>query len=273
MARHPRFAAAVVDEVNPIVAAYIRAADDAPAKLQVPDSSGSVEIAGVLSAASAPSGADDGNEKMEGRLISFRAFMDELRDRYRASHAARMHEVAFLANALATGCSLLSRPFTEQEAFDAAVATCNLGLDLWPSGAPLPGSLVAPFEMGWSMLLRDVSQRVAARLSDVLVGVHSDEAATEEGLDELRRQLLKHRRLGTPWLVHDALDVLAGLDTPAWNSLLGLLSECPVVPASTVAIVKRQTTPIDPNAFTFVSSREELELIGRFLDQLSLAAE
>ncbi|HZF40454.1 MAG TPA: hypothetical protein VE715_16640, partial [Blastocatellia bacterium] len=49
----------------------------------------------------------------------------------------------YLANTLMAGCSIQARPFTAQEASDAAIAICNLGLENW---APhwLPANATAP---------------------------------------------------------------------------------------------------------------------------------
>ncbi len=40
--------------------------------------------------------------------------------------------LAYLANAIIAGCSIQARPFAPQEASNAAVAVCNLGLEAWP---------------------------------------------------------------------------------------------------------------------------------------------
>ncbi len=55
----------------------------------------------------------------------------------------RTQELAYLANAIVAGCSLQARPFTAQEASDAAVATCNLGLENWPPHWLPPASRLA----------------------------------------------------------------------------------------------------------------------------------
>ena len=49
------------------------------------------------------------------------------------AHSRRMEELGYLANALMAGCSIQSRPFTAPEAWDAAIAVCNLGLENWPT--------------------------------------------------------------------------------------------------------------------------------------------
>ena len=46
---------------------------------------------------------------------------------------ARQEELAALANVLVAGCTIDARPFTPQEASDAVLATCTLGLECWPA--------------------------------------------------------------------------------------------------------------------------------------------
>ena len=98
----------------------------------------------------------------------------------------RSQELAYLANTIVAGCSIQARPFTAQEASDAAVATCNLGLENWPphwlpaearrgssvleAGAALPDDflvghdLVSVFQVGWTVLHEEVCMYAAERL-------------------------------------------------------------------------------------------------------------
>ena len=52
------------------------------------------------------------------------------------AYLTRSRELGFLANTLLAGSSVQSRPFTPQEASDAAACTCNLGLECWPAVWP-----------------------------------------------------------------------------------------------------------------------------------------
>ena len=63
-----------------------------------------------------------------GHQLQMRPLMDYVRDTDDTAYLARNRELAFLANTLMAGCSIQSRPFTAQEASDAAVGICNLGL-------------------------------------------------------------------------------------------------------------------------------------------------
>ena len=105
------------------------------------------------------------------RLMEFVMHHDE------TAYLTRSRELAFLANTLAAGSSVQSRPFTPQEASDAAACICNLGLESWPARGPGAASkrassqreldtgmppdaflvnhdLVTAFEVGWSVLYR-----------------------------------------------------------------------------------------------------------------------
>ena len=91
---------------------------------------------------------------------------------------------------------------------------------------------------------------------------------TLEGLRTLAQSLETHLAAGTPWLAHEDLDVLAVLDTPAWYALLGLLSECPVVPDAVTAIVERRTRGVDPKAFSFIAKGADVDTVRAFVARL-----
>jgi hypothetical protein len=200
-----------------------------------------------------------------------------------SAYATRSRELAFLANALMAGCSIQSRPFTVLEASDAAVAVCNLGLEEWqarrlegevrepsPGGqATLPDTfladhdLISVFQLGWSAL-HEMSMSVADRLVAVLEDVRCVDVETQRGLHALRRELVTQRTAGTPWRARDALDVIAILDMPAWVSLLGVLDECPVLPAALTAALERRTGRVSATAFEFISTRRQIAEVRMF---------
>jgi hypothetical protein len=74
----------------------------------------------------------------------------------RTSRRAGAGSSAISANTLISGCSLQARPFTPQEASDAVLATCNLGLENWPAAASddilMSQDLVGVFQIGWAIL-------------------------------------------------------------------------------------------------------------------------
>ncbi len=181
----------------------------------------------------------------------------------------RAQELAFVANALVGGCRLQSRSFTPREASQGAAATCSLGLLRQP--AP-PGvdylvghDLIGIFEDGWAALHREVSLFVGEALLAALRGIRTGESETLAGLQELQRSLETHLAAGTPWLALDDLEVLAVLDTPTWSGLLGLLSECPIIPDAVTAIVERHTGRVDPSAFAFVSTNTDIDVVRAFM--------
>jgi hypothetical protein len=215
------------------------------------------------------------------RLMEFVLHHDE------TAYLARSRELGFLANTLLAGSSVQSRPFTPQEASDAAACICNLGLECWqgatsqgpsspreldtsmpPSAFLADRDLVTAFEVGWSVLYRDVSLFVADQLVSTLADLHCADADTRRGLLALRRTLKKQRKAGTPWLARDAADVLATLDMTAWISVLGLLDECPILPAALTAVLERRTTPVSPTTFEFISTTVQIGEIRLFMRTL-----
>ncbi len=303
---------------NPIAAAYFRAADDTAASpdhdasrlprraLEPSSSDGSVSealdaIVGLLAEAGLvperPRALLEGTVPQPSRLTRMRPLMEHVRDTDDNAYFTRSREIAFLANTLMAGCSVQSRPFTAQEASDAAVGICNLGLEHWPArwpgvethdaapptstadlGATVPETflvdhdLVTAFEVGWSVLHEDVSMFVAEQLIVTLTDLRCVDAEIQRGLDALRRKLVRQRDAGTPWRARDALDVLAILDMPSWASLVGLLDECPVLPAALTATLEGRIGPVSATAFEFISTTGQIgevrAFMGRLLDAL-----
>jgi len=155
------------------------------------------------------------------RLIEFVLHHDE------PAYLTRSREHAFLANTLLAGSSVQSRPFTPQEASDAAACICNLGLECWTARGPGATSrgkssprkpdtsmppdaflvghdLVTAFEVGWSVLYQDVSLFVADQLLSTLADLRCVDPDTRRGLRALRRKLEQQRKAGTPWGARDA---------------------------------------------------------------------
>jgi hypothetical protein len=227
----------------------------------------------------------------QARLPLLRQLMRFVRHDDEAAYLARTREFAFLANTLVAGSSVQSRPFTPQEASDAAGCICNLGLECWPARWPGTAShgasssrerdtamppdaflvehdLVTAFEVGWSVLYQDVSLFVADQLISTVADLRCGDAETRHGLRALRRTLVAQREAGTPWLARDAADVLAILDMTAWISVLGLLDECPILPAALRAVLDRRTTSVSPTAFEFISTTAQIGEIHLFMRTL-----
>jgi Family of unknown function (DUF6178) len=188
----------------------------------------------------------------------------------------RSEELTYLANTLMAGCAFQGRSFPEQEAGDAAMAVCNLGLENWPrqwsAAKSLPDDflikqdLLVVFQVGWTVLYKDVVMYSTGRLLAVLGDLHCDDLDVQSNLDELRNDLLKAFREGMPWRVREEMDALATLDIPAWAVLLGLIDECPVLHAVLSAAPK--TRSVRPDAFEFISENRQIGLIREFLEAL-----
>jgi hypothetical protein len=308
MARQRRRRSNGEPSVNPVVAAYFRAvndprasgddaARDLPQGASTPSATDAVaDMLDTLSKAGlVPQRARaliEGTSAQPSRLARVRTLIEYVRDSDDSLYLARSHELAFLANTLVAGCSIQSRSFTTQEASDAAAGICNLGLEHWPARWPdchttspadldaaLPDAflidhdLVSAFEVGWAVLHEDVSMFVAGQLLAALSLLRCSDADIQEGLDTLRAELTQQREAGTPWRARQALEVIAMLDMPAWVSVLGLLDECPVIPAALTATLEGRTGAVSATEFEFISTTSQLgrirEFMARFLDILS----
>ena len=280
-------------KVNPIVGAYFRAADEAATPTDVhvdatdvPDSIAAV-IGLLTEAGMMPErpralleAADAGPQAT--RLTRLRRLMECGHDTDEAAYFTRSRELAFLGNVLLAGGSVQSRPFTPSEASDAAASICNLGLEYWPARWPgvsqetsdPPDSfltdhdLVTAFEVGWSVLYQDVSLLVVHQLISMLDDLRCVDRDIQRGLVALRRTLAQQCAAGTPWLARDAAEVLAMLDMTAWTSVLGLLDECPILPAALTAILEGRKTTVSPTAFDFISTAAQIGDIRSFMRKL-----
>ena len=229
----------------------------------------------------APRALLEAPESETAPLARIRTLLQHAAEQDYSAYSTRTAELAYLANTIAAGCSIQTRPFTPQEASDAAVAICNLGLENWPShwrdrggGESLPDAflvsqdLVAPFQVGWAVLHRQVAMHAAERLTHVLAGLRTTDRDTQAGLDTLRLELLRQWRAGTPWRARDALDVLVILDMPAWAVMLGLIEECPVFHAVLRAGEGSKARSVSASAFEFISENRQIDSIHQFLDAL-----
>jgi hypothetical protein len=183
-----------------------------------------------------------------------------------ASEPASAEELAYLANAIIAGCSIQGRPFTAREASDGAVAICNLGLQNWPSHWSDP-DLVTAFQVGWTILYRDVCMDAAERLIDVLARIQCGDRDIQLRLDGLRHDLIQAVRNREPWRARHSLDVILMLDAPAWASLLALIDECPVVHAA-LSASRQRCRAINPTDFTFISENRQIAAMREFMASL-----
>jgi hypothetical protein len=285
MARQPRPA---TSSTNPIAAAYFRtldgavgtAAEDASQDRSVesavePGMADSIEAvaemlaeAGIASAR--PRGLLGPASAGVASVTPIQTLMEHVHDTDDVAYFARSRELGFLANALLAGCSVQDRPFTPQEAWDAAVGICNLGLEVPtpPESYLVDHDLVTAFEAGWRLLHDNVSMFVIERLIATLVDVRSVDSEIQRDLHRLRRELERSRDAGTPWRVRDSLEVIAILDTPTWACLGGLLSECPVLPAALKAILERHARSVSPTAFECFATSQQIRKVHEFAGRL-----
>jgi hypothetical protein len=108
----------------------------------------------------------------------------------------------------------------------------------------------------------------ADRLIAMIPDVAPADSETAAGLQQLRRQLARHQVAGRPWLARDALDVVATLDLPVWSGLLGLLDECPILPAAIPAMLSRSPHAIDATAFEFFASTDQIRQAREFVTRV-----
>ena len=259
---------------NPIATAYFRAIEDQAREAEpsshepqqsVVEVTGLVEVlldSGILAPhaqALLPAG-DTGVE----RLVRIHAALRSALERDPDDYARCSGELGYLANTLMSACTIQSRPLTPQEASDAAIATCNLGLEHTQD-------LVGAFQIGWGVLYERVTVAAARRLRDTLAHLQCRDRDTQIGISRLRVALGRQLAAGTPWRARPALDVLASLDLPAWAALRGLLDECPVF-HPVLAITPGTTVhSVSPTAFEFISENAQLAAIDAFLKSLPAA--
>ena len=206
------------------------------------------------------------------RLSRMQMALSSLFERDPDLYAMRNQELGYLANTLVSGCTVQARAFTPQEAADAAVAVCNLGLENWPAagkdGVLVAHDLIAVFRIGWTVLYERVSLTAARRVIETLAHARTRDRSTQIALAGLRAALTKHVDAGAPWRARGALDVLATLDVPAWAVLGGLLGECPVLHDAINASRGAKPHTVSATAFEFISGTGQLDTIDQFLSSI-----
>ena len=273
--------------VNPIAAEYLRgkdAASDEAAPGPGPSVSGPprtlagtsetldavAELLAETGVAQRQPALLEAGPAQSSRLSLIRILLESVRDSDPDAYLARGRELTFLANTLVAGCSIQSRAFTPQQASDAAASVCQLGLELsgnLPATYLVDHDLVAAFEAGWAAL-HELCVFVAEQLIAALSGLRCRDAGVQEELDALRTDLARQIEAGTPWRARDGLEVIAMLDMPAWSSLLGLLEECPVMPAMLTAALQGRTGAVSATDFDFISTHRQLATVREFIARL-----
>jgi hypothetical protein len=270
----------VMPPLDPIARAHLGATPPVAATAPPLDDSATESLAsvvgvlteaGIVTPPQRPRALLTGPDMQVSRLRYIEAQMQFVLDRDPLVASQRNDELVFLANAIAAGCSVQARPLSPEEAWNAALAVCNLGLE---NRQPLPDdflfdhNLVGVFQVGWTILHDEVVMYAAEQVLDVLATLRSHDNDIQDGLNALRITLTKHWRAGKPWRAQDALDVVTSLDMPAWAGLVGLLNECPVMHASVKAVRGSGINSVNPTDFEFISENSQIETIGDFLRSL-----
>jgi hypothetical protein len=265
--------------------------DHAEADLDVPIDA-LAAIVGLLNEAGArrlpPGRLLDGPDRAPGPSRVW-AHLQLVRARDHDAFRLRSAELAYLANVIVSGSTIQFRPVTEEEASNAAVAVCNLGLENWPvqwlaanlrrgrsaaSVEELPEDflirfdLVTVFQVGLTILHEDVCMYAADRLIKLLSSIRCADRHILVALRALRIRLMKQWRAGSPWNAREALDAIAMLDAPAWAALLGLIDQLPTLHAAVGASLSGTTRPVDPAAFEFISENTQIQRIHTFMQSL-----
>ncbi len=285
---------------DPVTRAYLRdvdaqatAAPDTDAREPQPhDESGPIQQAAANAVSSivallqdagviprAPRALLDAPQPTTGpRLARIRAQLAFAHDLDPDAYETRNAELVYLANVIAAGVTIQSRALRTEEASEAVMAVCNLGLENWPDrwlpseARPeeflIDHDLVRVFQVGWTVLYEDVCIFAADQLGSVLRSIHCIDSHVQEAIKTLRTKLMRHSRAGTPWDARGALDVIAILDTPAWAALLGLVDQLPTMHAALGATVAGSTRQIEATAFEFISENAQIQQVRDFMQIL-----
>jgi hypothetical protein len=288
MSRELRLGSATMPPANPVASTQVAPQSELNDKFEVLSQSAeaAAALADVLLEAGiiAPppraliGGSQDESGGDKNSLRRIRLHMQFVFDRDHVAYGRRNEELTYLANTLMSGCALQSRPFTAQEALDAAIAVCNLGLENWPPvwslSKPLPDDflvqhdLVTVFQVGWTVLYKDVAIYAAERLLKVLEFLRCDDRDIQAGLAALYMELSKGCRSGMPWRARNAMEVIGMLDMPAWAALLGLIDELPVLHAALSASRNPRVRSVSASAFEFIAGNSQITSIREFMQSL-----
>ncbi len=313
MARHPRLGPESTPPDSPVSRAYVRAisqAAEAAATIEVESpiaeaiahdppttdagERGVAEVVDLLLDAGVlprpPRALLEGRRDAVPRLARIQRHLQVVLQAEPAIYATRTEEIVFLANTLVAGCSFQARSMTVQEASDAAVAICNLGLENWQphwlpdggrsrstagqSGTPLPDDflvgqdLIGAFQVGWVILHENVCLHSARELLAILDELAEQGGETQLALDALRKALARGCQTRMPWHARDAMDVLAILDTPAWAALLCLVDECPVAHAALAPAPGLKQLSVGETSFEFIAENRQIASVHDFMRSL-----
>jgi hypothetical protein len=177
-----------------------------------------------------------------------RQALQELHTQGAAAHARCLSQLTYLANVVMVGCELQGRAPRPQEAAEAAMATCNLGLDeaLSTGGKESPGDVLARvgavnlFMAGMGTLQREVCVALARAVLAALPARHP-------GRPALRLAVSK----GQPWTALSHLELPPPRwDPAAWEDLRRLLGGLPCSSAGFIS-TRAQRLAVVQRALSF----------------------
>jgi hypothetical protein len=222
-----------------------------------------LQEAGVISSSESTLFLSDTREDPQAEKYPIiRSALRAIQDTDRELHTRCMTEMSYLANVLLSGCSFQDRSFRQAEAAEAALATCNLGLEYlrntslnpdFPRDTLTQHSPLQAFRVGWSLMFHQVSLHTAKHLT----------SSQDSRLNSLKTIARKCIEKGEPWQIRNNLDLLIDeLDLTTISALKQFLDECPSTSASLLDHKKSQKIS---QKCEFISSQKDIEIIHKFL--------
>jgi hypothetical protein len=200
--------------------------------------------------------------------------MRELRAKSADLHDQRMQELAYLANVLATGCSIEGRSLRPLEAAHAAVAACNLGVERLLQDEPSRATAVDVlegenadklFRIGWQLLTKQVVLPAARAFEKMLIEKVRQETDRQriQDLEEACRAVHPAIATGKPWTARAKLTALEGaIENPTLVTLLALIDECPSLREKLASSSNEREATTE---LRFISTRKQLDAVQMFL--------
>jgi hypothetical protein len=190
--------------------------------------------------------------------LRLRVALVELSDTEPLVHAARFEELAYLANVIIAGCTHDGRKLRPIEALEAAIATTNLGLELWPLTAKNEDDRARVhdiacdrfFCLAWSTVQRDlvlIARETLTRRCRRLAAPRARRAQRlieKQSPHELRRVCSAHE---------------LGMSEEEFELLVTLAEPIPFQP----------TSHAQANGTVWIATREQLDRARRSLAALS----
>ncbi|XXT21483.1 DUF6178 family protein [Sorangium sp. So ce429] len=213
-----------------------------------------------------------------GDDLLFASAIREVMARDADLYAKRLMELSYLVNVLISGCSHEGRPFRPFEAVEAAICTCNLGLErLLGQRAgrrkPSPDELasvmiehdaVKMFMAGWSLLHHEVVLFAADAIRGTLatLAASQSDATVAREIERVAVRLGEDADAGKPWRARGRLDrIKQALGDEATSVFRALLNEYPTLPHG----VGTGARPREGRLVRFISTAAHIQAIQALL--------